>query len=78
MSRNAYALNEFAKPDLKGVWEQIHQQMVVGFGYASLDLFTIDVMTEMLQSPLHFLSYFKQRARYADQLLAWILAYHLK
>jgi hypothetical protein len=32
----------------------------------------------MLQSPLNFLSYFKQRARYADQLLAWILAYHLK
>ncbi|SEI27153.1 hypothetical protein SAMN05192544_108243 [Paraburkholderia hospita] len=29
-----------------------------------------DAMTETLQSPLHFLNYFKQRARYADQLLA--------
>jgi hypothetical protein len=44
--------------------------MVVGFGYASLDLFTIDAMTAMLKSPLHFLSYLNQRARYADQLLA--------
>ncbi|MFP3589213.1 hypothetical protein SCB29_37295, partial [Paraburkholderia sp. SIMBA_055] len=35
MSRNAYALNESAQPDLKEVWEQIHQLMVIGFGYAS-------------------------------------------
>ncbi|MGS1070555.1 SEC-C metal-binding domain-containing protein [Burkholderia glumae] len=47
-----------------------------------VDVFTIDVMTEMLQSPLHFLSYVNRRANYADQVLAsqelTILAYHLK
>ncbi|WP_062196597.1 nuclease-related domain-containing protein [Caldimonas taiwanensis] len=47
-----------------------------------MDVFTIDAMTEMLQSPLHFLSYVNQRANYADRLLAsqelTILAYHLK
>jgi len=47
-----------------------------------MDVFTIDAMTEMLQSPLHFLSYVNRRANYADQLLAsqelTILAYHLK
>lgn len=35
-----------------------------------MDVFTIDAMTEMLQSPLHFLSYVNRRANYADQLLA--------
>lgn len=47
-----------------------------------MDVFTIDAMTEMLQSPLHFLSYVNRRANYADRLLAsqelTILAYHLK
>lgn len=47
-----------------------------------MDVFTIDAMTEMLQSPLHFLSYVNRRANYVDQLLAsqelTILAYHLK
>jgi hypothetical protein len=47
-----------------------------------MDVFTIDAMTEMLQSPLQFLSYVNRRANYADQLLAsqelTILAYHLK
>lgn len=47
-----------------------------------MDVFTIDAMTEMLQSPLHFLSYVNRRVNYADQLLAsqelTILAYHLK
>lgn len=47
-----------------------------------MDLFTIDAMTEMLQSPLRLLSYVNRRANYADQLLAshelTILAYHLK
>ena len=46
-----------------------------------MDVFTIDVMTEMLQFPLHFLSYVNRRSNYADQLLAsqelTILAYHL-
>jgi hypothetical protein len=47
-----------------------------------MDVFTIDAMTEMLQSPLHFLSYINRRANYADRLRAshelTILAYHLK
>lgn len=33
-----------------------------------LDVFTIDTMTEMLQSPLHFLSYVNRRGLYADQI----------
>ncbi len=47
-----------------------------------MDVFTVDAMTEMLQSPLHFLSYVNRRANYADQVLAsqelTILAFHLK
>ncbi len=47
-----------------------------------MDVFTLDVMTEMLASPLHFLSYVNRRAGYYDRLLArdemTILAYHLK
>jgi hypothetical protein len=47
-----------------------------------MDVFTLDAMTEMLQSPLHFLSYINRRVNYADQLLAsqelTILAYHLQ
>ena len=46
------------------------------------DVFLIDVLTEMLPTPLHFLSYIARRTRYADRLLAahelTILAYHLK
>lgn len=47
-----------------------------------LDVFALDVMTEMLQSPLHFLSYINRRTLFAERLLAQqeltILAYHLK
>lgn len=46
------------------------------------DVFLIDVLTELLSTPLQFLSYITQRTRYADRLLAaqelTILAYHLK
>lgn len=46
-----------------------------------MDVFAIDAMTEMLQSPIQFLSYVNRRANYADQLLAsqelTILGYHL-
>lgn len=46
------------------------------------DVFLIDVLTELLPTPLHFLSYIARRTRYADRLLAahelTILAYHLK
>src|SRR5690606_29615671 len=47
-----------------------------------LDVFTLDVVTEMLQSPLRFLSYLNRRTFYAQRLFAQqeltILAYHLK
>lgn len=47
-----------------------------------MDVFTVDAMTEMLQSPLQFLSYVNRRANYAEQLMAsqelTILGYHLK
>lgn len=45
------------------------------------DLFLVDVMTELLPSPLHFLSYVARRARYGDRVLAaqelTVLGYHL-
>ncbi|WP_455230852.1 nuclease-related domain-containing protein [Geopseudomonas aromaticivorans] len=47
-----------------------------------MDVFAIDAMTEMLQSPLQFLSYVNRRVNYAKQLMAsqelTILGYHLK
>ncbi len=47
-----------------------------------MDVFTLDAMTEMLQSPLRFLAYVKQRTYYADRILATheltVLSYHLK
>lgn len=46
------------------------------------DVFLIDVLTELLPTPLHFLSYIARRTGYSDRLLAahelTILAYHLK
>lgn len=46
------------------------------------DVFLIDVLAELLSTPLQFLSYIARRTRYADRLLAaqelTILAYHLK
>lgn len=45
------------------------------------DVFLIDVLTELLATPLYFLSFISRRARYAEQLLAaqelTILGYHL-
>jgi len=47
-----------------------------------LDIFALDTITEMLQSPLHFLSYLNRRVKYSDKLIAshelTILSYHLK
>lgn len=46
-----------------------------------MDVFAVDAMTEMLQSPLQFLSYINRRANYAEQVMAsqelTILGYHL-
>jgi hypothetical protein len=47
-----------------------------------MDVFTLDVMSEMLSSPLHFLSYVDRRTEYADKVSATheltILSFHLK
>jgi len=47
-----------------------------------LDVFTLDAVTEMLESPLRFLSFLHRRTLYADRLLSsqelTILSYHLK
>lgn len=47
-----------------------------------LDVFALDAMTEMLNSPLQFLSYVDRRTGYTDKLMAshelTILSYHLK
>lgn len=47
-----------------------------------MDVFFLDVMTEMLQSPLHFLSYANRRTSYGEKILSTheltILSYHLK
>lgn len=46
-----------------------------------LDVFTLDAMTEMLESPLQLLSYVDRRTKYSEKLLAshelTILSYHL-
>lgn len=45
------------------------------------DVFLIDVLAEMLSSPLHFLSYLHRRVNYAERILAVneqaVLGYHL-
>ncbi len=47
-----------------------------------MDVFLLDVMTEMLQSPLHFLSYVNRRVSYGEKIHSTheltILSYHLK
>ena len=47
-----------------------------------MDVFMLDVVTEMLRSPLRLLSYVNRRTNYSDRLLAshelTILSYHLK
>jgi len=46
-----------------------------------IDVFSLDVITEMLQTPLHFLSYIKRRTEYANRIISTheltILSYHL-
>jgi len=47
-----------------------------------MDVFALDAMTEMLSSPLHFMSYVDRRTGYIDKLMSshelTILSYHLK
>lgn len=48
----------------------------------TMDVFFLDVATEILQSPLHFLSYVNRRVKYFDRINSGheltILSYHLK
>lgn len=47
-----------------------------------IDVFTLDVITEILQTPLYFLSYINRRVMYGDKILSnhelTILSYHVK
>lgn len=47
-----------------------------------MDVFFLDVVTEMLESPLHLLSYINRRTDYSEKILSTheltILSYHLK
>lgn len=47
-----------------------------------MDVFLLDVMSEMLQSPLYFLSYINRRVEYSERILSnhelTVLSYHLK
>lgn len=47
-----------------------------------MDVFTLDAMTEMLNTPLYFLSYVNRRVGYANKIMSshelTILSYHLK
>lgn len=47
-----------------------------------MDVFALDAMTEMLESPLRLLSYISQRTKYSERLMAphesTVLSYHLR
>jgi len=68
----AFQARQFLKFELK---EKIARPLAT-------DVFTLDVMVEMLASPLRFLSYLSHRAEYGEKLLMshelTLLAYHLK
>ncbi|MEI7375413.1 SEC-C metal-binding domain-containing protein [Dickeya chrysanthemi] len=48
----------------------------------TMDVFFLDVATEILETPLHFLNYINRRTSYSDKILSThemtILSYHLK
>jgi hypothetical protein len=60
---------------------QVHKSKKILYPFV-MDVFLLDAMTEMLSTPLQFLSYINRRVRYADQIIAshelTILSYHLK
>lgn len=76
VSDNYPALSFQARQFLKYETDSTIQPPVV------LDIFALDVMAEMLNSPLYFLSYVNRRANYHEKVHATneqvILAYHLK
>jgi hypothetical protein len=68
----SFQVGEFLAPDISS---EIQAPFVT-------DIFTLDVMTEMLDSPLRFLSYLDRRTGYGDRIFAGheltILGYHLR
>ncbi|WP_109078365.1 SEC-C metal-binding domain-containing protein [Aggregatibacter kilianii] len=70
------ALATQARQFLKQVKHEIIQPAFV------IDIFTLDVITEMLKTPLYFLSYINRRSILTEKVMAnhelTILAYHLK
>jgi SEC-C motif len=76
VSNNYPALSFQARQFLKIQTSEVIQPPFV------MDIFTLDVMTEMLDSPLYFLSYINRRAVYSDKVMAShelvILSQHLK
>ena len=68
----SFQVNQFLEPQASG---SIQQPFV-------MDVFTLDAMTEMLQSPLHFLSYIRRRVSYSGSFTATheltVLSYHLR
>ena len=67
----SFQSRQFLRPENN---DRVHAPLV-------MDVFTVDAMTEMLRSPLQFLSYINRRANYAEQLMAsqelTILGFHL-
>lgn len=60
---------------------QYEQGEVIKAPYV-MDVFLLDVLTEMLQSPLYFISYINRRTEYDDKIMSahelTVLSYHLK
>ena len=70
--KNAFQAGQFLAPEVS---EEIPAPLIT-------DIFTLDVMTEMLETPILLLSYVKRRAGYQEKIYAGheltILSYHLK
>ena len=68
----AFQAREFLKQTIEG---PISPPLV-------LDVFALDAITEMLDTPLRFLSYVNRRSKFADRVIAthelMVLGYHLK
>jgi len=75
-SENYPSLNFQVQQFLKYSTDDIIQKPLV------FDIFTIDAITEMLDTPLRFLSYINKRANYSEIFLATheliVLSYHLR
>lgn len=68
-----YQVSELLKRDTLN--EEIHSPLI-------FEIFTLDTITEFLNTPLHFISYLERRSNYDQRIMAnhelTILAFHLK